>query len=183
MPRQRTPEALRALHGYPDKRPPRSEPKFTGVPKPPAHLTARAKRLWTELMREFGDIGLITGPDRYTFAVYVQATARAMEAEEILSKEGQMIDEPIVTRSGNISGTRRKSHPMVQAALKWHALAMQSAAKFGLNPSDRSRVNLPEQLDAGSPTDVFENDYSVSDYSPAATGENPDDPDDASWLQ
>jgi P27 family predicted phage terminase small subunit len=130
-------------------------------------------------MREFGDIGLITGPDRYTFATYVQATSRAIEAEEILSRDGQMIDEPIVSRSGNISGTRRKAHPMVQAALKWHALAMQSAAKFGLNPSDRSRVNLPEQPDDASTSPGLD---SLGDYS-NSTGENPADPDDASWLQ
>lgn len=179
MPMPRKPTALKKLHGNPGKRPlPDGEPNFTGPPpKPPAHLTARAKRLWRELMEEFGEIGLITGPDRYTFATYVQATARAIEAEEVLSREGQMVNEPIVTRSGNISGQRRKAHPMVQAALKWHALAMQSAAKFGLNPSDRSRVSLPEPTNDAPAEDLA----SLADYS--NTSENPADPDDVSWLQ
>jgi P27 family predicted phage terminase small subunit len=150
MPANRKPTALKLLRGNPGKRPlPENEPTFTGpAPSPPAYLTMRAKKLWRELILELGDIGLVTGPDRYTFATYCQATARAIEAEEILSRQGQSIEEEIVTRQGNLTGkVKIRAHPMVSAALKWHALASAMAARFGLNPADRSRVSLPEKED------------------------------------
>lgn len=156
MPAHRKPTALKLIHGNPGKRPlPENEPTFRGpAPKAPAYLTPRAKKLWKELLAEFGDIGLVTPVDRYSFATFCQATARAIEAEEILSRDGQSIEEPIITRQGNDTGkVKVKAHPMVSAALKWHVLANQAAAKFGLNPADRSRVSLPEKEESSEQED------------------------------
>lgn len=152
MGRPPKPTAEKLRHGNPGKRPLNErEPKFNVIgpaPKAPKHLTPRAKKLWAELLQQFGDIGLVTGPDRYAFATYCQAAARAAEAEDIVSRDGMKVEEPVVNRHGNDTGrVKIKAHPLIAVALKYAALAVVAGSKFGLDPSSRTRIALPEKTE------------------------------------
>ena len=97
------------------------------------------------MMSEFAHTGLVTVPDQAALAAYAQAYARWRQAEEQIEREGQLVKEPVVTRSGNISGWRWKKHPAVTIAKDERAAMIATGRLFGLNPSSRTSLHVPEQ--------------------------------------
>lgn len=87
-------------------------------------------------MPELEGLGLMTTIDRAALAGYCQAYARAVEAEHVLSKEGTTY----TTDTGQI-----KYRPEAAIALReWQAVRL-FASEFGLTPSSRHRIEIPEQ--------------------------------------
>jgi P27 family predicted phage terminase small subunit len=141
------PKVLNDLHGNPSKRKRKEGLVVVGsAPTPPAYLVPHAKRLWREILSEFGDIQLVTGPDRYSFAAFCQALARTIQAEKILSEEGLVVREPIVNRHGTVTDkVKIKAHPAIAIAKMYGAQVSQIGARFGLSPADRNRIAVPQQ--------------------------------------
>ncbi len=144
MPAHRKPTALKLLHGSRKNTINENEPQFTGTAECPDWLHPLAQEEWHRLMAEFGETGLVTGPDRATLAAYCQAYARWQMAEQEVQQHGQLIQEPIVTRSGNISGSRWKKNPAVTVARDERAAMIAAGRLFGLNPSSRASISVPD---------------------------------------
>lgn len=132
------PTVLKVLEGNPGKRPlNQNEPKPKPIaPKCPSWLDKEAKREWKRVAPELERLGLLTVVDGAALAAYCQAYARWKQAEEIIKREGMTV----TTESGYVM-----PHPAVKIAEKAQQLIKAFCAEFGLTPSSRSRMSLPEQ--------------------------------------
>lgn len=159
MPNPRKPLAVQLLHGNPGKRAlNRNEPRFNGKPVCPAWLDPLAKQEWKRITTEFKHLDLLKATDQAALAAYCVSYSRWRSAEEIVEREGQMIREPILTRSGNVSGYRWKKHPAVAIAKDERAAMLAAGRLFGLNPSSRGSIHAPEPeqpIDDDSDEDLF----------------------------
>lgn len=140
--RKPKPTHLKVLQGNPGKRPlnknePKPEPR---APYCPRWLSKRAKEEWKRIVPELEKLGLLTKIDMAALAGYCQAYARWREAEEILEREGLTMEHTNKAGATNVS-----LHPAFFAAQKYLAQMKAFATEFGLTPSSRSRINLPEQ--------------------------------------
>lgn len=130
-------ERLKVLQGRPGKRPLTNEPKPPPVaPECPDWLADEAKAEWRRVAPKLERLGLLTEIDRTALAAYCQEYARWVEAEAVLAKEGTVVK----TEKGYLYqrpelGIARKA---LQSIKGW-------CAEFGLTPSSRARMNLPEQ--------------------------------------
>lgn len=133
--RKPTPAALRLLTGNPGKRAVnRAEPKPTSeIPKPPAALSADAKREWRRVSAELEALGLLSAIDRAALAAYCQAYGRWAEAERQLKADPEGL--VITTEKGN-----RIQNPLVGIARRAAADMVRYCTEFGMTPSARSRV-------------------------------------------
>lgn len=155
MGRPPKPTRLKELAGNPGKRAlNKREPRPTvAVPTRPAWLLPEAKREWTRLARELGPLGLVTLVDRGALAAYCQSWARYVEAERRLT---EMQSDPAVESID----LRRQA--MVSNKRLTEVMAL--GAKFGLSPSDRTRLTVPTSESA----DPFEEFLRTSGQLPAA---------------
>ncbi len=131
------PARLRLLEGNPGKRPlPKNEPRPRPVaPSRPAWLLPEAKREWSRVAPELERLGLLTVVDRAALAGYCQAWAQAVQAEDVLRREGLTFTTP----NGYV-----QQRPEVAIAQKAWQAVKSFAAEFGLTPSSRTRLSLPE---------------------------------------
>lgn len=131
--RKPKPTAIKELEGNPGKRPlnpyePKPEQKAPPCPK---WLEPEAKKEWRRLCKVMEQIGILTKMDMTAFAGYCQAYARWKEAEEFLTKHGNLVKTP--------NGYWQQV-PQVSIAQSNLKIMMNIAAQFGLTPSARSRI-------------------------------------------
>lgn len=140
------PTKLKLIEGNPGKRPlNQNEPKPEPIaPDPPKWLTGEAKKEWLRVAPELEKLGLLTRVDMAALAGYCQAYATWVKAEKILKKEGLTFTTP----NGYI-----QQRPEVSIAQKSLQIVRGFCAEFGLTPSARSRMSLPDQ--AGDEDDFF----------------------------
>lgn len=140
------PTALKVLQGNPGKRPlNRAEPQFAADRLTcPRWLGMQAKREWRRLVKAM-PAGLATEGDRAALAAYCQAWARWQEAEEALAAAGSLTcEEPVLNRQGELVGYKIKTRPEVAIAQKYAHLMLAAAGRFGLDPSSRTKIRMPE---------------------------------------
>jgi P27 family predicted phage terminase small subunit len=107
-------------------------------PKCPTWLDAEAKSKWRQLVRDLSELGLLTAVDGDTLAAYCTAWSELRTATETLQREGRTF----VTENGY-----KVPHPAVaQQRSAWQAVRA-FAALFGLDPADRSRLQVPAGCD------------------------------------
>jgi P27 family predicted phage terminase small subunit len=106
----------------------------------PEWLNADAKKEWDRVAPTLAKKGILKATDRAALASYCIAYARLAEAERIIDRDGQVIQDPIINRNGEIIGHRTKKHPAVQSAKDYAAHMLRASALFGMNPQDRQRV-------------------------------------------
>jgi P27 family predicted phage terminase small subunit len=132
--RKPTPTALKALRGNPGKRRLNaSEPKPSGIPTCPKHLTKAAKSEWNRISKELLVLGLLTSVDRAALAAYCSAYARWADAETKIQELGAVT----TTDKGNIIQS-----PWVGCANRAMELMHKFLTEFGLTPSSRSRLQV-----------------------------------------
>ena len=146
--RPATPTALKILRGNPGKRPlAHDEPKPRPVaPECPAWLLAEAKREWRRVAPELERLGLLTMVDGAAFAGYCQAYGRWVQAERALKKHGLTTE----TSTGYLA-------PRPEVVISRQSLQLVKAfcSEFGLTPSARGRMTVPESGDDGdNPFDI-----------------------------
>ena len=107
----------------------------SGVASPPEWLNDVARSEWDRLAPELITIGLLTLVDQGGFAVYCQAYAELIEAEDALLKGGR-------TQTTK-DGYSRKSPWLSIRDEAWKKMN-QAAQQFGLTPASRSRIEIPE---------------------------------------
>lgn len=143
------PTHLKALEGNPGHRPlNRSEPKPLPVaPKCPSWLDPDAKREWKRVAPELERLGLLTQVDMAALAGYCQSYSVWKTCTETLREEGMTY----TTDKGYVG-----QRPEVAIAARALADVRAFCVQFGLTPSARARMTLPEAPDddADSPFDV-----------------------------
>jgi len=136
--RKPKPTALKTLEGNPGKRRINDrEPEAPhAVPDCPEHLDDVARAEWFRTAKVLMDMGLLTLADRAALAAYCVAYSRWVHAEQQVKKYGTVVKSPT------------KGFPMKSPYLTVADQAMESMRKlmveFGLTPSSRSRIKLPD---------------------------------------
>ena len=132
------PTKTKILQGNPGHRKlNKAEPKpRDGAPNCPTWLSAEAKAEWRRLVPELEEIGLLSLVDRMALTTLCQAWAEFYEATKILEKEGRTF----TTIAGYIV-----QHPAVAMQRSAWAGVKSFCSLFGLDPSSRSRMQLPEK--------------------------------------
>ena len=124
------PTALKILRGNPGGRKLHKERKPGGKPTCPDWLIDRAKEIWEARAPELIEHGILTARDTELFAAFCQELALYEGFNQMC--QGKRPDT--VIRKGYLS--RAKQH--LENA---HKLG----ARFGMTPSDRVRVHVPEK--------------------------------------
>lgn len=134
--RKPKPTRLKVLNGNPGQRPlNKAEPMpKRGRPVCPSWLDKAAKAKWRKLVPELDRLGLLTLVDGDALAAYCQAWAEFQWATQTLRKEGRVF----ATATGYLA-----PHPAVAQQRSAWAAIKAFAALFGLDPSSRSRLQVP----------------------------------------
>jgi P27 family predicted phage terminase small subunit len=103
------------------------------LPACPPHLHGEARKEWSRLGRKLRDFGLVTDIDKAALALYCQAWARWIEAEDALRNFGVVLKSP--------SGFPIQS-PYLAIANKAMDQMTRLLAEFGMSPSSRARVTV-----------------------------------------
>lgn len=125
----RKPAALRAKSKKAERDAALAEAK--PVPPPPAGLTEHERAAWTDLKAIVDPLGVFTPADRVAFEQLVLNLAMILEARDALRENGLTVE-----------GDRGpKQRPEVQVILTAQKNLWYGLSRFGLSPSDRSRVD------------------------------------------
>ena len=136
--RKPKPTHAKLLAGNPGHRPlnDREPDAPSGIPECPEHLDDEARAEWFRTSKVLLDMGLLSTADRAALAAYCVTYSRSVEAEKIVKKFGTIVKSPV------------KNFPMKSPYLCIAEGAMEQMRKllveFGLTPSSRSRIRVPE---------------------------------------
>lgn len=108
----------------------------SAIPTRPGWLLPEAKREWNRIVPQLSALGLLTALDRGAIAGGCQWWAMYVDAVKDIEANGTTY---VMTKTG-YQGPR----PCVGLALKSWQQYLAFAARFGLTPSDRSRLSVPE---------------------------------------
>lgn len=143
--RKPKPTALKELEGFPGKRKPNAnEPKpRPGTPPCPQSLSPKARQEWKRITAELRALNLLTQLDRAALAIYCNAWARWVEAEEQVAKLGAVVKSP--------SGFPIQN-PYLAIANAAGEHMRKIMTEFGLTPASRTRISTggPQQQQPGS---------------------------------
>lgn len=136
--RKPKPNALKNLQGNPGKRPMnKHEPKPKSSVKKPRGMGKGAKKFWSQHAPEMERLQVLTGIDSAAFQLMAEHYAIAVQAAQELHKGG-------LTVKGK-DGV--KKNPLAQV-FKDNALAFKAfATEFGMTPSSRTRLKVPEEAE------------------------------------
>jgi P27 family predicted phage terminase small subunit len=148
--RKPKPTNLKLLQGKPGHRAlPLNEAKLTPtVPEPPEVIQGTALAEWHRITPLLHGAGLLTVIDGPALAAYCQSYATWVEAQEEIRRSGTVI---------------RSLHnqPMVSPYVKVANVAWQQwtrmLTEFGMSPSSRSRVKVPDAPPATDPYTEWKN--------------------------
>lgn len=133
------PTSLKVLHGNPGKRKiNRNEPQpvvSDDTPKPPRYLGRYAKTEWRRVVPELHRLGLLSVVDRAALEAYCEAYHDWREAKLALDEEGRTYK----TDTGYI-----RPRPEIKFAAEAVKTMKAFMGEFGLTPSARSRIAMPE---------------------------------------
>jgi P27 family predicted phage terminase small subunit len=147
--RKPKPTVLRMLEGNPGKRKINArEPKTpAGVPECPDFLDDEARAEWFRTVPVLQEMGLLSRADRSALAAYCTAYSRWVQAEALVKKLGVIVKSP------------EKGFPMKSPYLTVADQALEIMRKlmveFGLTPSSRSRIRVPDDGSAASEFERF----------------------------
>lgn len=136
------PTQLKLIRGNPGQRAlNKSEPIPPAVPiGKPSWLSDLASTEWDRVAPQLKKMRILTDVDVMPLAAYCEAVARFIEASAILKVQGPVVlgyrDYPVKNPAGQ----------MARDAL---ADLKSLAQEFGMTPSARSRISLPEGADDG----------------------------------
>ncbi len=147
--RKPKPTALKILEGNPGKRTLNDREPLPpeGIPECPEFLDEEARAEWDRLAALLGRMKLLTVADRSALAAYCTVYSRWVEAERQVKQYGTVILSP------------NKKFPMKSPHLTIADQALETMRKFmvefGLTPSSRSRIRVPEDSQAADEFDTF----------------------------
>jgi P27 family predicted phage terminase small subunit len=138
------PTSIRIAEGNPSRRPiSDAEPHPDGEARMPAWLSAEAKRVWSKLAPICQRMGVLTDADEPMFAAFCDAYATFRACHEIIAKEGRIQKK----YNAKTHDCYEDARPEVKMLVDAQKLMLQIGARFGLNPSDRSRIAVGKKED------------------------------------
>ena len=115
-------------------------PSHLPVPPPPDHFGPVGVTIWTEIHRSMPI--LHRDLDRHTVTRYCDIAVDAIRARDAVELLGLLIEQPIVSPSGSVVGTKYVLNP-AEAALSGADKALDTlAARPGLEPSAPVRPSV-----------------------------------------
>ena len=133
--RKPKPTELKRLQGNPGKRPLSTrEPKPLTAVKVPRGMKGLPRVFWREHAGELERLKILTGVDAPAFRLMAEAYAFAVEAAAELRETGMTTEG----RDGI------KKNPLAQVFRDNALLYKSFAAEFGMTPSARARLQLPD---------------------------------------
>lgn len=131
------PTQLRVLEGNMSHRPlPKGEPApARGMPAMPEWLDADARKEWRRVTPDLYKTGLLTLIDGDALGRYCLAQATLVKAQKVLELKGFTVTTP--------SGYRQQ-RPEVAIVRNMLLITRAYAIEFGMTPSARARISLPD---------------------------------------
>ena len=115
-------------------------PSHLPVPPAPDHFGPVGLTIWTEIHRSMPI--LHRDLDRHTVTRYCDIAVDAIRARDAVELLGLLIEQPIVSPSGSVVGTKYVLNP-AEAALRRADKALDSLAdRLGLSPTARARLGV-----------------------------------------
>ena len=150
-----TPTKLKILRGNPgNRRLNRHEPKPTPkAPTCPTTLSQEAKAEWRRVAPELERLGLLTLVDRGTLSAYCIAWATLIDAHKQIRSHGAVLVAADRETVDPVTGEVIKivcvpvKNPWLQIQKESAAIVRAFAVEFGLTPSSRAGIELPEPDD------------------------------------
>ena len=143
--RPRKPAAIHLVQGTRDRTAKGDEPKFASeYPARPPHLRGFAKLEWERLSHQLKPLGMVTKADRAMLVALVEAWAIYREMDKLIKKHG-------VTYTTTTLAGDEMVRPRPEVAMRDQALKniKSFSSEFGLTPSARTRVSIPEKPKGG----------------------------------
>lgn len=130
------PTALKILEGNPGQRKLNTEePKPTpGAPRPPADLKGEALAEWGRIVPELERLGLLSKLDRAYLVAYCEAWASFDAARAAMVEHGPLVRG----RDGGLV-----KNPAAAVMKDAADMMLKFGSRFGMSPSDRSRLTVP----------------------------------------
>ncbi|MEV5080320.1 phage terminase small subunit P27 family [Streptomyces sp. NPDC056159] len=143
-----TPSKLTELRGNPSKKKlSGGEPEPTrGAPRPPADLKGEALAEWGRIVPELDKLGLLTKVDRAYLVAYCEAWSTFDAAREAMAEYGPLV----AGRDGGLV-----KNPAAQVMRDAADMMLKFGSRFGLSPSDRTRLSVPSEPEAGPDAKVL----------------------------
>jgi P27 family predicted phage terminase small subunit len=140
------PTHLKVLAGNPGKRPLNlNEPKPKPIaPKCPSWLDAEAKREWKRVSPELERLGLLTLVDGASLAAYCQSWSLYVDAQRAVIQYRKENGKLTVSYTNKAGATNESPLPEIAIAEKALKQIKMFCTEFGLTPSSRGRMTLPE---------------------------------------
>lgn len=145
------PTALKIAAGNAGKRAiNKREPKASGIPTPPGHLSDLARRHWFALCPLLKDMGILSRGDGAALEQLAECYAEVQELRADIRANGRV--QSVTTKSGDVFERQRPVVAMYQDAdrrLKSYLV------EFGLTPAARSKVHASEVEDNQKQSSYF----------------------------
>jgi len=151
--RKPKPTALKILEGNPGRRPlNKNEPNPPQIASGcPEWLSDKAKEEWARAAPILERLGLLTELDRVAFAGYCQNYGKWVEAEEFLKEKGTTYGYSKKDDDGKTIAVYITQFPQVAIARKCMEQIIKLCAEFGMTPSSRGRMSLPNEGEENDP--------------------------------
>jgi P27 family predicted phage terminase small subunit len=156
--RKPKPTALKVLEGNRGKRPiNRREPRpAPTAPECPTWLSREGKAEWRRVVPELDRIGMLTRVDRAALASYCEVWATFVTAQREVHEHGLvLLERERETDDGTVIYVRPVKNPAVLIARDAAGQVRQFCAEFGLTPSSRSRLEVPEVGESDELASIF----------------------------
>jgi P27 family predicted phage terminase small subunit len=124
-------------------------PQFAPGALCPKFLSKTARAEWNRVAPMLEDTGLLQASDTMTLAAYCSNYASWREAMDTVKKQGMVIEVVSTTRTGRTVKPVR--NPAVALMHAFEKAMLASAAKFGLDPHSRSRLDVIQDDDDDDP--------------------------------
>jgi P27 family predicted phage terminase small subunit len=144
----RTPTQLDKLRGNPSKKKlNEAEPEpATGALAPPGDFEGEALAEWNRVVPELLRLGLATVVDRAYLIAYCSAWASFEEARLAMAERGPLVEG----RDGNLV-----KNPAAQIMRDSADMMIKFGSRFGLSPSDRTRLSVAPKEREGPDAQVL----------------------------
>ena len=113
-----------------------------GLPECPRHLKGAARRVWRFLAEELRDMGLDYRCDALGLEGLSVMYARAIEADEVVRRDGLTIEVSVMDPEGKVIRKETKPNPAISLSKEAWKLVRSFATEFGLSPVARTRVKV-----------------------------------------
>lgn len=138
------PTRIKKITGNPGKRrmnPKEPDPDLpAGLPKPPTHFNAAAKKEWTRAGSVLLDSRILTKADIAVLEAYCRLYGRWDEAERKLRRQGM-----IILVGKDKKNKYQQINPLLTIATQCIRQMRLYLAELGMTPSSRSRISAEER--------------------------------------